>query len=79
MDRADEAAQFAALGVDVLCYVKTLDCVDVLTLIPGADVDATDISFALVAANGLPLMFGGSVGACMIAAEESGLHIEAVH
>jgi hypothetical protein len=62
-----------------VCYLKTLDAVDVLALVPGADIAAHQVAFVLIDADGSPILLRGSVGACMIAAEEGGLNVVPGH
>ena len=70
--------QFQQLGCGTLCYLKVLFADDVKAL-AGIDIPPTEYAVALLDASGEPLCIRGSVGACMIAAEEGGLHIVPVH
>jgi hypothetical protein len=73
---AEEINAFQALGVGTLCYLKVLDCDDVKALVgPDAEIEPTEVAFALIDADGSPILLRGSVGACMIAASERDLHI----
>jgi hypothetical protein len=75
-----EQSAFMQLGCGTIAYLKVLDYQDVIDLVgPDAEIEPTEYAVALVDADGSPILLRGSVGACMIAAEESGLHIAPVH
>ena len=79
MDHSAETINaFQALGVGELCYLKMLDAADVKAL-AGAEIKPTEYAVALVDADGSPILIRGSVGACLLAAEEGGLHVAPVH
>jgi hypothetical protein len=75
---ADEINQFQALGLGELAYLKVLDCVDVLAL-AGIEIAPTEYAVALLDADGSPHLIRGSVAACVMEAEERGLHVVPVH
>jgi hypothetical protein len=53
---------------------------DVVALVgPDAEIKPTEWAVALVDADGSPIALRGSVGACMIAAEEAGVHVVPIH
>ena len=58
--------------------MKTLDHADVMA-IAGVEIAPTEIAYALLDADGSPILIRRSVGAVMLAAEEGGLHIVPVH
>jgi hypothetical protein len=67
-------------GVGVLAYMKVLDYHDVIALAgPTADIKPDEYAVALIDADGSPILIRGSVSACVIAAEEGGLHVVPVH
>jgi hypothetical protein len=71
---AEEVNRFAQLGLGTIAYLRALDADDVKALC-GREIAPHEIAFALVDADGSPILLRGSVGACMIAAEERDLHI----
>ena len=80
MDHSAETInQFAAVGCGEIAYLKLLFCEDVLALAPGADINPGQFCFALVGADGDPILLRGSIAACVIEAQERGLTVAAVH
>jgi hypothetical protein len=75
---ADQINAFQQLGCGTLAYVKMLDCVDVLAL-AGIEIASHEIAFCLIDADGSPHLLRGSIAACLLEAQERGLHVVPVH
>jgi hypothetical protein len=78
---AEEQQQaFQQLGCGTLCYLLTLNYEAVKALCGAdAEISPNETAVCLVDADGSPHLIRGSVAACMLEAEERGLHIVPVH
>jgi predicted ATPase len=75
---ADAQQTAAAIPSPILALAAPND--DVVALVgPDAEIKPTEWAVALVDADGSPIALRGSVGACMIAAEEAGVHVVPIH
>jgi hypothetical protein len=75
---AEQINAFAALGVGELCYLRVLDCVDVLAL-TGIGIPPTETAVALLDADGSPRLIRGTVADVLRAAQEHGVAVASVH
>jgi hypothetical protein len=69
---------FAQLGLGEVCYLRVLDCADVLAL-AGIAIPPTETAVALIDSDGSPRAIRGTVADVMITAEEHGVAVVAVH
>jgi hypothetical protein len=77
---ADLQAALAHIGLGRVCYLRTLYFEDVIRLVgPDANIKPGEYCFALVDASGEPLAIRGSIPDCLLAAEEYGVAVAAVH
>jgi hypothetical protein len=79
MDHSAETINaFQQLGLGELVYLRMLDAADVKAR-AGIEIAPTEYAVALLDADGSPHLIRGSVAACVIEAQERGLHVVPVH
>jgi hypothetical protein len=75
---AEEINAFQQLGLGSICFLKVLDCVDVLAL-AGVEIAPHETAVALLDADGSPHLIRGSAAQCVLEAQERGLIVVPVH